>query len=237
MTSKPSQLEARHVEFFSDAAYDEHLQYLVDEIDKRNDYKNIILAPELYLSGFDYEAMDKASAFSEYAIDILKQKVDEAIVALTLIRKIGDGFVNQAIVIHHHEVVHTQEKSKLFRLGNEDKYFIAGDPDKIKPFKIDGISYGMLICFELRFKELWKQLEGADIVLVPAKWGIVRKSHFEILSKAIAVMNQCFVLATSSGDKDTVNNSMICSPSGVLCDTIMDMREVEKMRRHIVMGQ
>ena len=235
MTSRSSQLEVLCVEHFSNALYDEHLEYLLDTINKRNDYKNIILAPELYLSGFDYEAIDKASVFSEYAIDVLKQKIDKAIVALTLIRKIGDGFVNQAIVIHRHEVVHAQEKSKLFRLGNEDKYFIAGDPGKIKPFKIDGISYGILVCFELRFKELWKQLEGADIVLVPAKWGIVRKNHFEILSKALAVMNQCFVLATSSGNKETVNNSMICSPNGMFCDSLIDLKEVIKMRRYIVM--
>ncbi|MDD5406320.1 MAG: carbon-nitrogen hydrolase family protein [Sulfurovaceae bacterium] len=237
MTSKPSQLEVRHIEFFSNATPDKHLQYLLDEIEERNNYKNIILTPELYLSGFDYEAMDKASEFSEYAIDILKQKVNEAIVVLTFIRKYSNGFVNQAIVIHRHEIVHIQEKSKLFKLGNEDKYFIAGDPSKIKPFKIDGISYGILICFELRFKELWKQLESADIVLIPAKWGITRELHFEILSKALAVMNQCFVIATSSGDKDIVNSSMICSPSGILCDSVIDLKEIDKMRRYIVMEQ
>ncbi len=235
MTSKPSQLEVLCVEFFSDALYEEHLLYLLDEIDKRNDYKNIILAPELYLSGFDYEAMDKASNFSEYAIDTLKQKVDKAIVVLTLIRKLGDGFVNQAIVIHDHKIIHTQEKSKLFKLGKEDKHFVSGDQSKIVPFEIDGVYYGILICFELRFKELWKQLEKCDVIMVPSKWGIVREHHFEILSKALAVMNQCFVIAVSSGDKDVVNSSMTISPNGTYCDAMIDLKEVIKMRRYIAM--
>ena len=235
MISKPSQLEVRCIDFFSHAAYDEHFQYLLEEIDKRNDYKNIVLAPELYLSGFDYENMDKASAFSEYAIELLKQKVDEAIVVLTLIRKLDNSFVNQAIVIHRHKIVHVQEKSKLFRLGNEDRYFVSGDISRIKPFEIDGVRYGIVICFELRFKELWKQLESSDIIMVPAKWGKIRWQHFEILSKALAVMNQCFVLAASSGDDDIINSSMICSPSGSLCELVVDLKEVTKMRRYIVM--
>ncbi|MDY0194881.1 MAG: carbon-nitrogen hydrolase family protein [Sulfurovaceae bacterium] len=235
MTSRPSQLEVLCIDFFSNTAYDEHLQYLLKKIDKRNDYKNIILAPELYLSGFDYENMDKASAFSEYAIEMLKQKVDEAIVVLTLIRKFDNGFVNQAIVIHNHQIIHSQEKSKLFRLGNEDRYFISGDTKLIAPFEIDGVTFGIVICFELRFKELWKQLEGSDIIMVPAKWGKSREEHFEILSKAMAVMNQCFVISTSSGYEDVVNNSMIFSPNGVPCSLIVDLREVTKMRRYITM--
>jgi predicted amidohydrolase len=156
---------------------------------------------------------------------------------LTLIRKFDDNFINQAIVIHRHEIVHVQEKSKLFRLGNEDRFFVSGDTNRIKPFEIDGVRYGIVICFELRFKELWKQLEGSDIIMVPAKWGKSREQHFEILSKALAVMNQCFVLATSSGDDDIINNSMICSPSGALCDLVVDLKEVIKMRRYIVMEQ
>ena len=235
MTSKPSQLEVLCIEYFSNALYDEHLQYLLHEIERRNDYRNIILAPELYLSGFDYENMEKASVVSEYAIEILKQKVDEAIVVLTLIRKFNDGFVNQAIVINNHKIIHTQEKSKLFKLGKEDEYFVSGDTNRIKPFEIDGVRYGILICFELRFKELWEQLEKCDIIMVPAKWGKSREQHFEILSKALAVMNQCFVVSTSSGDKDVANSSMICSPNGVLINSIVDLREVTKMRRYITM--
>ncbi len=237
MTSRSSQLEVLCIDFFSNALYDEHLQYLLYEIDKRNDHKNIILAPELYLSGFDYEAMDRAADFSEYAIDVLKQKVDKAIVVLTLIRKLGDSFFNQAIVIHSHKIIHTQEKSKLFKLGKEDKHFISAEQSKIVPFEIDGIRYGILICFELRFKELWKQLEKCDVIMVPAKWGIVRKHHFEILSKALAVMNQCFVVAVSSGDRDVANSSMIFSPNGMFCDLMIDLKEVAKMRRYIMMEE
>jgi predicted amidohydrolase len=162
---------------------------------------------------------------------------------LTLILKEGDEFVNQAVVIHRHRIVHRQNKVKLFKLGDEDLYLHAGREKKIRPFEIDGVKYALLICFELRFKELWKRIEGADIVLVPARWGKLRKQHLEILSRALAVMNQCYLLLANSADRDMAKSSAIIAPSGntVMDDNkeavegTVDFREIKKMRRYIVM--
>jgi len=105
------------------------------------------------------------------------------------------------------------------------------------------VKYALLICFELRFKELWKQIEGADVVFVPARWGKPRRQHLEILSRALAVMNQCYVVVSNSSDPDMAGASAIISPNG---DAIMDdnaeaiegsidFREIKKIRRYIVM--
>ena len=155
----------------------------------------------------------------------------------------GDGFVNQAVVIHKHKIVYKQNKVKLFKLGDEDLYFHAGKKKKIMPFEIDGIKYAILICFELRFKDLWKQVEGVDVVIIPARWGLLRKKHLEILSSALAVMNQCYVMVSNSSDADMASSSAIISPYGniVMDDTqsaiegVIDFREIKKIRRYIVM--
>ncbi len=86
-------------------------------------------------------------------------------------------------------------------------------------------------------------MEGADIVLVPARWGLPRKKHLEILSQALAVMNQCYVLLSNSSDADMASSSAIISPQGdVIRDDskenlegVVDFREIKKMRRYIVM--
>jgi predicted amidohydrolase len=169
--------------------------------------------------------------------------VDEQIVVLTLILEDGDEFVNQAVVVHKHRVVYRQDKVKLFKLGDEDIYLTAGKEKKIKPFEIEGVKYALLICFELRFKNLWKQIEGADIVLVPARWGLPRKRHLEILSQALAVMNQCYVLLSNSSDADMASSAAIISPEGEIIqddnkeslEGVVDFREIKKMRRYIVM--
>ncbi len=222
--------------------YQENLDTLLFHL-KEHNHSHIVLAPEVFLTGYDYEHMTTAAKFSANALKTLKKEVNEQIVVLTLILEDGDDFVNQAVVIHKHKIVHRQNKVKLFRMGDEDLYFRAGKKKKIQPFEIEGVKYALLICFELRFKDLWKQIEGADIVLVPARWGKPRKNHLEILSSALAVMNQCYVIVSNSSDSDMASSSAIISPSGskILDDKqealegIIDFREIKKMRRYIVM--
>ena len=226
----------------SDKRYQNNLDRLLEYIDMHAD-KEIIVAPEVYLTAYDYEHLSTAAKFSAMALKVLKQKIDDQILVLTLILQDGEEFVNQAVVIHKHKIVHRQEKVKLFKMGDEDLYLSAGKKKRIKPFEIDGVKYALLICFELRFKDLWKQIEGADVVFVPARWGLPRKRHLEILSQALAVMNQCYVILANSKDSDMASSSAIISPNG---DVIMndkeeviegsvDFREIKKMRRYIVM--
>ncbi len=222
--------------------YQENLDKLLTII-KDNHDKQIIVAPEVYLTAYDYEHLTTAAMFSAKALKLLKQVVDEQIVVLSLILEENGSFVNQAVVIHKHKVVYKQNKFKLFKLGDEDLYLLAGKKKKIIPFEIDGIKYAIIICFELRFKDLWKQIEGADIVFIPARWGLPRKEHLEILSTALAVMNQCYVLLSNSSDNDMASSSAIIGPNGnvIIDDTkeliegVVDFREIKKMRRYIVM--
>ena len=242
MLGKPKTLEVVTLQLASHMRYQENLDTLLSHLEHYQD-KHISVAPEVCLTGLDYEHMTTAAKFSANALKTLKKTVDEQILVLTLILEDGDDFVNQAVVIHKHRVVHRQEKVKLFKLGDEDLYFKAGKKKKIKPFEIEGVTYALLICFELRFKELWQQVEGADVVIIPARWGKPRKLHMEILSKALAVMNQCYVVLSNASNTDMAASSAIISPSGesVSDDTqeaiegTIDFREIKKMRRYIVM--
>jgi predicted amidohydrolase len=241
MTSK-KKMKVVSLQLPSQQRYQENLDRLLSLI-RQHRNKDIIVAPEVYLTAYDYEHIETAARFSAKALKILKEKVGDQIVVLTLILKEGDDFVNQAVVIHDHKIVHRQEKVKLFKLGDEDRYLIPGKQKKIKPFEIEGVKYALLICFELRFKELWKQIEGADIVLVPSRWGLPRKSHLEILSRALAVMNQCYVIVSNSSDEDMASSSAIISPNGEVIQNdskafiqgVVDFRNIKKMRRYIVM--
>jgi len=226
----------------SQAIYSDNLDRLLSLIRQYRD-KAVIVAPEVYLTAYDYAHLESAAAFSHKALELLKREVGDQIVVLTLILKEDDGFVNRAVVIHKHTVVYQQKKAILFKLGEEDRYLRAGDTQQIMPFEIDGVKYALLICFELRFKELWKQIEDVDIVLIPARWGLPRKAHLEILSKALAVMNQCYVIVANSSDADMASASAIISPDGevvqqdehTVIEGIVDFHTIKKIRRYIVM--
>jgi len=242
MQTKSNTLEVVSLQLPTHKRYQENLDTLLFHLENYQD-KHIIVAPEVFLTGFDYEHMSTAAKFSANALKALKKEVGEPIVVLTLILEDGDDFVNQAVVIHKHKIVYKQNKVKLFKLGDEDLYFRAGKKKKIQPFEIEGVRYALLVCFELRFKELWKQVEGVDVVLIPSRWGIIRKKHMEILAQALGVMNQCYVILSNSSDKDMASSSAIISPSGVsimddskeAVEGSIDFREIKKMRRYIVM--
>jgi len=242
MLGQPKTLELVTLQLPTKKRYQENLDALLSHLKTYQD-KHIVVAPEVCLTGLDYEHMTTAAKFSANALKTLKKEVGEQIVVLTLILEDGEDFVNQAVVIHKHRIVHKQEKVKLFKLGDEDLYFKAGKKKKIEPFEIEGVKYAMLICFELRFKELWKQVEGADVVFVPSRWGKPRKRHLEVLSSALAVMNQCYVVVSNSSDTDMASSSAVISPSGEVTmddrqeaiEETIDFREIKKMRRYVVM--
>lgn len=235
-------MEVAALQLPSEKEYQKNLDKLLFLIGQHDD-KAVIVAPEVYLTAYDYEHIEAAASFSAKALDILKEAIGDQVLALTLMLKEGDGYVNRAVVIHNHTIIHQQEKVKLFKLGDEDRYLEAGKQEDVRPFEIDGVKYALIICFELRFKELWKQIEGVDVVLVPSRWGLPRKSHLEILPRALAVMNQCYVVVSNSSDADMASSSAIISPNGEVIqhdgsetiEGVVDFGEIKKMRRYIVM--
>lgn len=224
------------------STYNENLDYLIAYV--KSSQADLIVAPELALTNFDYEHFEEVAEFYEVALKRLLEVVETTLLVLTLTVKENGAFFNRALVLHQHKIVHQQDKYRLFKLGNEQHYFQAGEKEKIKLFEINGIKYALLICFELRFKELWKQIEGADIVLVPARWGFERKRHLEVLSQALAIMNQTFVVVSNSADEDMAASSAIISPWGDVFDDeslevieqTIELKDVKRVRRLISMA-
>ena len=205
---------------------------------------SLILAPELALVGFAYDKMEEASIFSIKAIDEIKELSENKIIAITTIIKEDDKFYNRLFIFFNKNIVHTQDKIKLFPLGDEDKYFTPSKESNIKIIDINGLKIATLICFELRFPTLWEQIKGADIILNPAMWGIKRKEHYETISKALALVNQSFVIASNSANDNMAKGSAIISPFGniikddnkTILEAKFDKDEILKVRKYIDIG-
>jgi predicted amidohydrolase len=80
------------------------------------------------------------------------------------------------------------------------------------------------ICYDLRFPELYRALSPVDLILVPAAFTeTTGRAHWEILLRARAIENQCYVLAAGQGGRHengrlTHGNSMIIDPWGEVLD-------------------
>ena len=204
----------------------------------------IALAPELCLSAYSYDKMTEAAAFSASVIPTLEKLSTCKTFGLTLIEKTEAGYVNNFKLFHHGTLIYTRAKATLFPLGEEEHYFQAGNAEEIGIIDVDGIKIAVLICFELRFPRLWEKIKGADLILVPAYWGKLRKKHFEILTTALAIANQAYVLCANGADESMAKGSAIISPFGEVTSddsaTVIlqpfDTNEIKKMRRYLDIG-
>jgi predicted amidohydrolase len=229
--------------FDSKRDYEQNLSVLISLVDEAKD-NSIIVAPEVCLSDYDYDNFQKAIEFTPYAIEKLLLHVKSKTLILTVIERREDGVYNVAKVLHRGEVIYSQPKAKLFKFGDEHHYFKAGDESDIAVFEVDGIKMGILICFELRFKKFWSALEGADIIAIPARWGKIRTQNFISLTNALAIINQCYVIASDASNDDFTGESGIITPFGQerrnanlkSITEPFDASEIKKMRRYMDVG-
>ena len=111
-------------------------------------------------------------------------------------------------------------------------------------------SVGMSVCYDLRFPELYRlqTLAGAKILAVAANFThATGEAHWELLLRARAVENSCYVLACNQcGQKAafrSYGNSMVISPWGEIlaragenpcCLTAeIDLEQVARVRREL----
>jgi predicted amidohydrolase len=88
------------------------------------------------------------------------------------------------------------------------------------PFGVVGLS----VCYDLRFPELYRQqsARGARFLLVPSAFAReTGRDHWEVLLRARAIENQCFVIAPAqwgqhSPDRASHGRALIADPWGVL---------------------
>ena len=193
--------------------YKQNLQTLLTHI-KQTDEQTVIVAPEVCLTGYDYENFDQVIEFASLAIEEIIKISQNKIIILTIIEKREDGIFNFAKIFHNGEVVFERAKARLFRFGDENKYMLEGKDDAFKIVEVDGLKIAVFICFELRFKELWQKSEGADIIAVPAWWGVSRTEHYRALTQSIAIVNQCYVIASDSLNEECTKMSGIITPMG-----------------------
>lgn len=110
---------------------------------------------------------------------------------------------------------------------------------------------GLSVCYDLRFPELYRALSarGAEILTVPAAFTLLTgKDHWEVLLRARAIENTCWVIAPAqvgrhSDRRVTYGNAMIVDPWGTVvarcsdgpgfCLAELDARVLDSVRAQI----
>ena len=118
------------------------------------------------------------------------------------------------------------DKIHLFAYDNGQERYDEGRVleagDLAVAIEVEGHRVGLSICYDLRFPELYRALmtPPCDLIVVPSAFThTTGLAHWELLLRARAVENQCYVLAPAQGGlhengRRTFGHSMLIDPWG-----------------------
>ena len=120
------------------------------------------------------------------------------------------------------------DKIHLFRYDNGRERYDEGVAiqagSEPVAFAADNLRVGLSVCYDLRFPELYRALmhPPCDLLCVPSAFTqTTGAAHWELLLRARAVENQCYVIAAAQGGlhengRRTFGHSMVVDPWGVV---------------------
>ena len=113
----------------------------------------------------------------------------------------------------------------------------------------DADKVGLSVCYDLRFPELYRAMGDCSLIVMPAAFTYTTgKAHWEVLLRARAIENQCYVLAAAQGGhhpngRRTWGHSMLIDPWGEVKALLpegegivagdLDMRHIQRVRESL----
>jgi len=101
---------------------------------------------------------------------------------------------------------------------NESRTIAAGS--EVQALETPFGRVGLSVCYDLRFPELYRAMGSCSLIVVPSAFTYTTgQAHWEILLRARAIENQCYVLAAAQGGvhpngRRTWGHSMLVDPWG-----------------------
>jgi predicted amidohydrolase len=181
----------------------------------------LVALPEMWPTGFSMRAQEFAEAADGPSETFLRDAATRLGIALggsvarrdpawprprnVFVLATADGR------LHRYAKIHT------FTYGAETEHYDAGS--QVVTVEIDGVRVTPLVCYDLRFAELFAATaERTDLFVVVANWPEARAAHWRALLLARAIENQCYVLGVNrvgeGGGLTYRGDSLLVSPLG-----------------------
>lgn len=197
-----------------------------------------LVFPEMTLSGFSMDV--SAATLLPEDIEFFRK----------LSRRYRSAVTFGAVVANHNKSLTYDKKGRriadyskihLFSFAGEDKHYKRGR--KMVIFRLGGIRVCPLVCYDLRFPNLFFQ--RAEVFVIIANWPWARIDHWKTLLRARAIENQAFVIGVNRVGRDPnvsyPGNSMVVEPDGsvalecggkeAIFEVAIDPSRVERVRK------
>lgn len=164
---------------------------------------DLILLPETFTTGFSMEAGRLAEKRDGPTLAWMQElaRQEHAVVAGSLIYRDEDGSVrNRLWWVRPDGTMEFYDKRHLFRPGGEAENFLPGTARKV--FSLKGFRFLPQVCYDLRFPVFSRNRGDYDVILYVANWPASRQQVWELLGRARAMENQCYVLGVNRTGTD-----------------------------------
>lgn len=132
----------------------------------------------------------------------LAKAKDSAITGSLVITE-NNNFYNRLLFVFPSGEIQFYDKRHLFTLAGEDKVYTKGTQKLI----VDYLDWKIcpLICYDLRFPVLARNIEDYDVLLYVANWPKPRINAWDILLKARSIENICYTIGVNRIGSDRNN--------------------------------
>lgn len=203
----------------------------------KNRSADLVVFPEMFLTGYGI-GPDMTRAQAEHrdgqsAQEILKLSNIYNIIIVYGYPEIdenGNVYNSVNIVAPEMDEINCYRKRMLFGEVDRSQFSPGGRPGVI--YDIDGVNYGIAICYDIEFPEIARDLAmaGAEVILVPTANMTPYEYVADRLIPARALENGVFVAyANYSGEDDLFKyfgKSVVCDPLG---EVVVQAEGVEQM--------
>lgn len=185
---------------------------------------DLLLLPEMSLTGFSMNTQ-KTSENNNETISYIKSLSTEYAIAIGIgwVKQCENSKEDKLLCENHYSIIQDDKvlldytKIHPFSFSGEDAYFVGGE--SLFTCKLNEFEIGALICYDLRFPEVFQKLSAsADLIVVPANWPARRSAHWSCLLRARAIENQTYILGVNCGgqigDLYYSGDSALIDPNG-----------------------
>ncbi len=212
---------------------------------------DLYVLPEMWSTGFATEPEGiAASEEDNAALEWMRSEARQRHCALcgSLAIRCADGTYRNRhyFVDGRSSAVSYYDKHHLFTYGHEDSYYTPGRQPVVVSYA--GFRLLLLTCYDLRFPVWSRYTEQCpyDAILIVANWPQHRQAAWQVLTRARAVENQCYLIGVNRvGDDryshyqgascviDCYGKTLVqCSPDQVQAATAdLDLAELQRRRQ------
>lgn len=183
--------------------------YFEEKINDLGHTSDLVILPEMFTSGFTMNPKSVAETMNGTTIQWLQNLASKNNLAITgsLVIEENGNYYNRMVFVFPNGKIEYYDKRHLFTLAGEHQTYESGTSKTIVTYKEWNIC--LQICYDLRFPVFARNVESYDLLIYVANWPKVRTNAWNILLKARAVENLCYVVGVNRIGADDNNHQYI----------------------------